>query len=143
MAANRNSIGFFGCFILLFFSSCSLVTQPYENEYPVEVSDVAFAEYYRQFQGRFLLWQASMGIPKFEIPRIGGIQSIHFYEFQSTPNFTCYFRKPADILVGNDKWQSGCVAHELMHAILYQIGHPCWGEAEHPDEKQKCLERFE
>ena len=140
----RYLIVFFGCITTLCSSACSLSTRPYDDNYQVEISNEAYAEYYRQFQGRFISWETSWGLPSFEIPAVYRLFSqYNFYEFQSYPNSTCYFREPASIYVGHDKWQSGCVPHEIGHAVLFTIGHPCWGEFEHEDEKEKCLKRFE
>jgi hypothetical protein len=35
------------------------------------------------------------------------------------------------------------VPHEIGHLALKMAGHPCWGEWEHPDEIQKCQDRFQ
>jgi hypothetical protein len=137
------SIGFFGCIILWCSSACLSPTRPYDENYKVEVSDEAYSEYYRQFQGRFLLWEEAWGVQHVEIPGVLGVQTqYNFYEFRGSEDSTCYFRRPASIYIGHDKWSSGCVPHEIGHAVLYTIGHPCWREFEHEEEKEKCLNRF-
>ena len=144
MKKARCLIGFFGCITTLCSSACSLVTRPYDENYPVEISNEAYTEYYRQFQSRFLFWETSWRLPIYEIPAVNGLFSqYNFYEFQPTSNSTCYFREPKSIYIGNDKWESGCVPHEIGHAVLYTIGHPCWREFEHEDGKKKCLNNFQ
>lgn len=143
MKQGNRSIGFFGCIIALCLHACFLSTHPYDENYPVEVSNESYAEYYLQFQGRFLLWEASLGLPDYAIPVSSGVQNAYnWYEFRGDTNSTCYFREPTSIYIGHDKWESGCVPHELGHAVLYTLGHKCWGEFEHEDEKEKCLRRF-
>ena len=48
---------------------------------------------------------------------------------------TCTFNNNTfEIRVGDDKWDSGCVPHELGHAVLWVLGHPCWDNFEHPNQ---------
>lgn len=144
----KASIGFFGATIIFSLLSCSSLTRQYEDEYPVEITYEQFTEYYRQFQSRFLLWQEAWGLPTTEelAITIPGEQELYrrldFYEFPSTANSTCYFREPSKLLIGDDKWESGCVPHEIGHAVLYITNHPCWGEFEHEEERVKCQKRF-
>ena len=141
MATKHRSIGFFGYIIISCLALCLFSCDGRKGQYPVEITDEQFDEYYRQFQSRYEIWQRDWGIPIYQIPET--IQNTFiFYEFQATPGSTCYFDKPNSIQIGNDKWQSGCVPHEIGHAVLYLIGHPCHGEFEHEQEKEKCLKRF-
>lgn len=55
-----------------------------------------------------------------------------FFEFASTPTTTCYFDPPDKIRIGDDKWASGCVPHELGHMALFMVGDSCWNDFEHP-----------
>ena len=143
----RILIGLFIFSNVLFSSSCSLLTPQYEEDsYPVVVTSEQFSLEFKQFQSRLLSWEKAWGIPDVEklAITIPSSTELHynFYEFPSTQNSTCYFRKPKSIYIGHDKWQSGCVAHEIGHAVLFTLGHPCWGEFEHEEEKQKCQTKF-
>lgn len=145
METKRRSIGYYGCSIVFFLavliSLCGCWKEDY-GEYPVEISDELFNAELASFRSRFLLWQESWGLPVFQKELVGRHGDYMFFEFPITENTTCYFRKPKDIFIGHDKWQSGCVAHEIGHAVLYTLKHPCWGEFEHELEKEKCLARF-
>ena len=141
MATKRRSIGFFGCIIVSCLAACSSSCDSRKTE-QVEISKDQFNEWYRDFQIRFLLWERQWQIPHYETPFVGPYDKLHFFEFRSTETSTCYFKEPDIIQIGDDKWQSGCVPHEIGHAVLYLIGHPCWGEFEHEAEKEKCLKRF-
>lgn len=36
------------------------------------------------------------------------------------------------IRIPADKWESGCVPHEILHTVLYYYDHPCRSDIEHP-----------
>lgn len=127
------------CLFLL--SSCDWHERDY---YDVEVTNEQFHAHFIEFQSRYLVWQTSWGLPSsYTLPDEGSVyRRNRIVEFRSTEDTTCYFTTPDLIQIGDDKWESGCVAHEIGHAALYMINHPCWGEFEHDFERVKCQERF-
>jgi hypothetical protein len=113
------------------------------GEYPVVVGAEVAEGYLEEMDVRMKLWRADWGLQPFTLPGHSAIRTeAHWYEFRPLPGTTCYFHKPNRIAIGSDKWESGCVPHELGHLALFMSGHPCWGEYEHPKEKAKCLGRL-
>lgn len=52
---------------------------------------------------------------------------------------TCYYDGATDIItIPADKWNSGCVPHELLHASLHMIGNHCWRDVEHNPYEGSC-----
>lgn len=134
---------FYLLLISLSYSACLLPLPSSEEFKKVTLNKQEFDEYYRQFYGRFLLWEERLGIPKLVPADTQQVYiSVGFFEFSATGNTTCYFKQPDVIQIGSDKWESGCVPHEIGHAALYLAKHPCWGEFEHDKEENKCKERF-
>jgi hypothetical protein len=124
------------CLVLL--SSCGLHTTE------VQLSQEQKDNYWSQLSRRIPAWfrEVQVVAPS-ALPEPHEVYSrVRIVEFPSTPGSTCYFDPPSRIEIGDDKWLTDCVAHELGHATLYFAGHPCWGEFEHQDEVEKCRARF-
>lgn len=52
---------------------------------------------------------------------------------------TCYYDTATNtIAVPSDKWDSGCVPHEVLHAALDMIHNRCWREIEHRPFDGRC-----
>ncbi len=123
---------------LVLLSSCG----PDTTE--VQLSQEQRDDYWSQLSRRLPAWFREVQVvAPAAIPGPDEVYSrVHIVEFAATPGSTCYFDPPSRIKIGNDKWHSDCVAHELGHATLYLVAHPCWGEFEHVSEVEKCRARF-
>lgn len=99
-------------------------------ETPIELSAEAKAEYWRQFERRVGVWFKGNPPP---LPSADEVFArVHFVEVPHAYLSTCTFSPGSfQIRIGDDKWQSGCVAHEIGHAALRMIGHPCSSIFEH------------
>ncbi len=129
-----------GSLAFLLSSACDLSGR---GSYPVEVSDEAVERHLSSLAPRVEAWRLKLDLPAFDLPSHDAIRAkADWFEFAATPGTTCYFHPPARIEIGSDKWESGCVPHELGHLALHMVAHPCWGEFEHPNEEQKCKDRF-
>ena len=104
-----------------------------DRDVEVSVDEQSKAAYYSQLERRVQTFFVSQGLPVPSLPsQVELYSKTRFFEFQSTPDTTCYFHRPDHLRIGDDKWASGCVPHELGHMALFMIGHPCWNDFEHP-----------
>ena len=88
--------------------------------------------YWLEVERRVPLWFGRMGIPAPGLPpAVEVFARARICEFPATPGTTCYFDPPDKIFIGSDKWDSGCVPHELGHMALHLIGSPYWKDFEH------------
>lgn len=124
--------------LLLWGMGCSTPGGPTEE---VTVTDEAFAGHWAQLERRSPLWFTSIGVPVPALPPASEVRArVHFVELESSPDTTCYFDPRGwTIKVGADRWASGCVPHELGHAALHLINHPCASYFEHPADTSRCL----
>ena len=44
---------------------------------------------------------------------------------------TCFYRPSENLIVYQERYLDGCMAHELGHAALEIAGNRCWGKFEH------------
>lgn len=113
----------------------------------VEVDPERLAAYYHDTEVRANLYFCGERVPGRacpampELPALEDLMAVvHFEEVAWGP--TCYHKpKSHTIEVPADKWQSGCVPHELGHAALHYIDHPCASIFEHPPNQlapEKC-----
>lgn len=117
--------------ILLIYATLTLGCAPTQTE--VQLSGIDRTAYWLQLERRLPAFFYSEGLPLPSLPSSKAFYAkARFFEFMSTDDSTCYFSEPDSIKVGNDKWASGCVPHEMGHMVLYMIGHPCWRNFEHP-----------
>ena len=123
--------------ILSLFSAfaCAALEGPTPNR-QVQLSDADASLYWREVQRRVPTWFETGGV---EAPALPSSQSVYsrvrFVEIPHEFLETCTFNsKTLEIQIGDDKWNSGCVPHELGHAVLWLLRHPCWGDFEHPNE---------
>ena len=109
---------------------------------PIQLSEEEFNEYWQQMEVRLAVWVAQENIPMIELPdRAEMYHSLRFSELPPEQVLTCYFRTPDSIVIGADKWLSGCVPHEIGHAVLYKVKHSCWRVYEHNPTEHCTLSR--
>lgn len=104
----------------------------------VELSDSDWQRWYHELDVRSSFFFCGVRRPgrncglEPELLPLASLRS--FIIFEEVPSAaTCYHRpgKRSLITVPADKWESGCVPHELAHAWLHRIGHPCAEVFEH------------
>lgn len=113
----------------------------------VELEPDRLAFYYLEFEKRANLWFCGERVPGRACPSMPEIPSLE--ELEPTIYFeevawgeTCYFKpKTGRIEIPADKWESGCVPHELGHAALHYIDHPCASIFEHPPNGRRAPEK--
>lgn len=108
----------------------------------VHLSEEQRKDHWRQLEVRSPIWFRRFGLPVPVLPPAEEVwQRIRIVEFAAVQNdgTSCYFDPDTwTIKIGSDKWASGCVAHELGHAALRGINHPCKSTYEHDYEIDKC-----
>ena len=117
-------------------AGCESLSGPTATSRDVQLSAAQQNLYWNEVQRRVPAWFQQGGV---EAPRLPSAESVYSaVQFVEVPNemmSTCTFNKNTlEIRIGDDKWHSGCVPHELGHAVLSMIDHPCWNNFEHPNE---------
>lgn len=124
---------------LVLLPSCYISPNtPATEKQVVVVARESFREHWRSVELRIPTWFQSQGM---EAPALLPWEEVYaavrFEEFRALDGSTCYFRPPDLIQIGDDKWASGCVPHEIGHAVLWMMKHPQWCNFEHPEETWK------
>jgi len=106
----------------------------------VEVSREDFAEYWRQLERRWPVFFNSKCVEMRGLPSMDDVHDmVTFIEVPKEYLETCTYRKGSnEIRIGDDKWTSGCVAHEIGHAVCDLLGLKECREFEHPNYKSRC-----
>jgi len=109
---------------------------PTSPSHRVEITDADAALYWREVQRRVPAWFQGGGVAPPHLPPAEAVYSrVKFIEVPQELLETCTFDGDTlEIRIGDDKWDSGCVPHELGHAALWVLKHPCWSRFEHPNE---------
>ena len=128
--------------IALFVSSvvaCASVEAPTAPTRNVEISAAEAAVYWREVERRVPAWFRTAGVEAPSLPSQEAVYStVRFVEVPHEYLATCTFNaNTLEIRIGDDKWDSGCVPHELGHAALWLATHPCWSKFEHPNENPR------
>ena len=126
--------------IVASFAACAALA-PTPPTRTVEISVADEAHYWREVQRRVPAWFRSGGVEAPNLPSAEAVYSIvTFIEVPHEFLATCSFNgNNLEIRIGDDKWDSGCVPHELGHAALRLLEHPCWKEFEHPyEDPNRC-----
>lgn len=110
---------------------------PSAPERVVAIPEAEFAAYWGSLERRADIWFG------YDIELLPGVEVLAAVTVVEVPHEyieTCAFdSRRRKIRIGDDKWESGCVPHELGHAALFLMGHPCWDGFEHPGETpEKC-----
>ena len=92
----------------------------------VDVSVEDFIEYWTQLIRRWPIYFDSQCLPTPELPSRDDVHSrVRFEEVSSAVLATCTFTKSTWVIkIGDDKWASGCVPHELGHAACQFLAQP-------------------
>ena len=118
------------CFLL---TSCALpeATTPSAD---VVLAQEQFTEYWRQLERRWPAYFESICRPPPELPDSAAIENwVKFEEVPRAYLSTCTYSGRL-IRVGDDKWQSGCVPHEMGHAVCDYLNSPAGCSTfEHPN----------
>jgi hypothetical protein len=118
------------------FVACATVESPTSADRHVEISPADAALFWNEVQRRVPAWFQSGGIAPPRLPSAETVYAkVRFLEVPHELLETCTFDDDTlEIRIGDDKWDSGCVPHELGHAALWLVHHPCWNNFEHPNE---------
>ncbi len=124
-----------GGLLVLSLTSCESLAPRARRR--VQLSPELASLYWSETQRRTSAWFENGGVEPPELPPSETVYSkVAFFEVPREDLATCTFDNgDLEIEVGDDKWQDGCVPHELGHAALWLIGHLCWDEFEHPGER--------
>lgn len=102
------------------------------------VTPDGFDSYFSEAEKRENLWFCGERVPGRTceanpgLPAMADVMNqVRFVE-EAPEGQTCYYDHDTRIItVPADKWNSGCVPHELLHASLDMIGNGCWRDVEH------------
>lgn len=133
-------LGLIAVSLLPLLEGCGLEGPMSSRAKDIVLSEAEFGVHWQQLERRWPAWFKSIGHAIPTMPAMGDVhQAVRFLEVSREFLETCtFFRKSREIHIGDDKWQSGCVAHEIGHASLALIGHPCWDDWEHPNFSGSC-----
>lgn len=128
-----------GTFVLaLNISSC---LGPSTSETPIELTDAQWGDYWLQLERR---WSVFFEKQCVEVPGLPGMDDVRarvqFFEVPHEWLKTCtYNRNSYKIRIGDDKWDSGCVPHELGHAACHLLGVKICIDFEHNNYESRCV----
>lgn len=102
------------------------------------VSSDSFSLYFSEAEKRANLWFCGERVPGRSceampsLPAAGDVMGrVRFVE-EAPEGQTCYYHHDRRVItVPADKWNSGCVPHEILHATLDMIHNGCWRDVEH------------
>jgi len=117
--------------------ACGALEGPSTPTREVQLSTADESLYWVEVERRISTWFRNGGVPAPTLlPAETVYTKVHFLEVPHENLETCTFSKSTlDIRVGDDKWDGGCVPHELGHAVLWLLHNPCWDKFEHPNER--------
>lgn len=111
------------------------------DERIVLVTRTEFSVYWMELERRWpLFFEGQCVIPP-ELPTPEEVfHAVTFIEVTASSRFpTCTYRPRAqEIRIGDDKWGSGCVPHELGHAVCALLNTEVCRDFEHPEYRSKC-----
>ena len=141
-------------FLLLFALGACDLTGPSIPQTNVERDDAWWEAQYEQADMRMSAWfcgtdkadgqryrkkgiqcEADPGMPPLDVlrKRIVALKEQDPQGQTCTCNHTDGPGGSSTIMIPADKWDSGCVPHELLHASLYHMRHRCKSLIEHDD----------
>ncbi len=112
-----------------------------QAEKPVRVTWEEFGVYWTQLERRWPVFFEGQCVTSPELPSMNDVfDMVTFIEVEASVDFpTCTYRRGAnEIRIGDDKWASGCVPHEIGHAACHMLGISVCIGFEHPDYVSKC-----
>lgn len=125
-------------FLICLLCSCDFSVAP--NESVVRLTKEEFDGYWRQLERRLPAWTEAHGFVGADeaLARRDEVRTtMVLVERDPADLATCSFRPPNLVQVGSDKWDSGCVPHELGHFALWLIHFEGWCNFEHHEEDWK------
>jgi hypothetical protein len=104
----------------------------------IELSRAEWDEYWRQLERRWPAFFKAKCVSPPSLPDSEVMRSwVRFQEVPAAYLSTCTYGNRL-IRVGDDKWQSGCVPHEMGHAVCDFIDGTICREFEHPGYRSRC-----
>ena len=110
-------------------------------EHPVVVTREAFSVYWAELEQRWPRFFEQQCVFPPMLPAEAAIfNMVSFIEVEASDRFpTCTYRSRSnEIRIGDDKWGSGCVAHELGHAACDYLQSSRCKDFEHPNYRSRC-----
>ncbi len=113
---------------------------PSAPETPVELTDMEWKSYWGQLERRWPAFFEGQCVEAPVLPRMNDMkQAVTFVEVPHEQLETCdYSRKHRKIRIGDDKWESGCVPHELGHAACHLLDVQVCVDFEHRGYESQC-----
>lgn len=111
------------------------------DEKPVHVTREEFGVYWTQLERQWPVFFEGQCVPPPKLPREWEVfLEVTFIEVEASSRFpTCSYRRSSrEIRIGDDKWGSSCVPHEIGHAACHVLGISVCFDFEHPDYISKC-----
>ncbi len=108
---------------------------------PVTITRGQFAVYWAELEQRWPVFFESQCVAPPSLPPMDDVfNMVTFIEVTAGEHFpTCSYRKRSnEIRIGDDKWMSGCVAHEIGHAVCDYLDIDMCYDFEHPEYQSKC-----
>ena len=134
-----------GTLILILGTSCIPTAlndiRRQSEERIVIVTRQEFGVYWSQLERRWPAFFLSRCVTPPELPKMDDVfNMVTFIEVEASSHFpTCTYRKSSkEIRIGDDKWASGCVPHEIGHAACDLLDIGVCEDFEHPDYPSKC-----
>ena len=125
---------------LMLVLSISGCLWPSVLETPVELTDAQWEGYWSQLERRWPVFFESQCVEVPGLPLMNDVrQVVRFVEVPHEQLETCtYSRKNRKIRIGDDKWESGCVPHELGHAACHLLDVEVCVDFEHRGYISQC-----
>ena len=124
-----------GTLALILGMGCLGPTTP---ETPVELTDAQWGDYWSQLEHRWPAFFERMCVDTPALPSMNDVRErVQFFEVPNEWLETCTYSR-YNIRIGDDKWYSGCVPHELGHAACHLIEGATCLEFEHPGYLSQC-----
>ena len=109
-------------------------------ERQITLSDDEWSGYWLQLESRWPVFFSGQCVPAPDLPSMNDVRErVVFLEVPAEWLETCSYRRSSrEIRIGDDKWESGCVPHELGHAACHVLGLRVCFDFEHRGYKSQC-----
>lgn len=126
MSSAMTGLRTFGVNILLVLTmGCDALMGPTIPYRQVELSEEQKARYYSALAVRWRRCFAFDPELAAQLPSWEELSDITFWEFPAEYRESCYYAN-GKAQIGDDKWESGCVPHEIGHHACHKLGNPAW-----------------
>lgn len=131
--------------VVLVCALASCTVSPVGTGTVVALDDAEWRAHYHELDVRASLFFCGVRLPgrncelEPELLPLDSLRSLVVFE-ETTFGKTCYHSPDSYLItIPAGLWTSGCVPHELGHAWLHRIGHPCASVFEHePTTAEEC-----